>query len=85
MSATATLDLAKVRLEKTWLPAPFAGIVGLRLVSIGDYVTAGQDLFNLEDIDPIKVDFRVAERYLSAVAPGPGDRDRRRCLSGTRL
>ena len=67
---TATLDLAKVRLEKTRLVAPFAGIVGLRLVSIGDYITVGQPLFNLEDLDPIKVDFRVAERYLSAVKPG---------------
>ena len=67
---TATLELAKVRLEKTRLAAPFSGIVGLRLVSIGDYITVGQDLFNLEDIDPIKVDFRVTERYLSAVKPG---------------
>jgi membrane fusion protein (multidrug efflux system) len=67
---TATLELAKVRLEKTRLIAPFAGIVGLRLVSIGDYITVGQDLFNLEDIDPIKADFRVSERYLSAVRPG---------------
>ncbi len=67
---TATLELAKVRLEKTRLVAPFAGIVGLRRVSIGDYITVGQDLFNLEDIDPIKVDFRVAERYLSAVRTG---------------
>jgi len=67
---TATLELAKVRLEKTRLAAPFAGIVGLRRVSIGDYITVGQDLFNLEDIDPIKVDFRVSERYLSAVRSG---------------
>jgi membrane fusion protein (multidrug efflux system) len=67
---TATLELAKVRLEKTRLIAPFSGIVGLRLVSIGDYITVGQDLFNLEDIDPIKADFRVSERYLSAVRPG---------------
>ena len=67
---TATLELAKVRLEKTRLVAPFAGIVGLRLVSVGDYITVGQDLFNLEDIDPIKADFRVSERYLSAVRPG---------------
>ena len=67
---TAVLELAKVKLEKTRLTAPFAGIVGLRLVSVGDYITVGQDLFNLEDIDPVKADFRVSERYLSAVRPG---------------
>jgi len=68
--AAASVDLAKVKLEKMHITAPFAGIVGLRQVSIGDYVTVGQDLFNLEDIESIKVDFRVAEQFLSAVRTG---------------
>jgi membrane fusion protein (multidrug efflux system) len=67
---TATLELAKVRLEKTRIIAPFDGIAGLRNVSVGDYVTAGQDLFNLEEIDPIKADFRIAEKFLSALRTG---------------
>ena len=67
---TATVELAKVRLEKTRIAAPFEGIAGLRRVSVGDYVTAGQDLFNLEDISPIKVDFRVPEKFLPAVRTG---------------
>jgi membrane fusion protein, multidrug efflux system len=69
---TATLELARVRLAKNKIIAPFEGIVGLRTVSIGDYVTIGQDLVNLEDIDPIKVNFRVSERYLPAVRVGQG-------------
>jgi membrane fusion protein (multidrug efflux system) len=68
--STATLELAKVRLEKTRIVAPFDGIAGLRNVSVGDYVTAGQDLFNLEEIDPIKADFRIAEKFLSALRTG---------------
>lgn len=68
--STAALELAKVKLEKTRLVAPFDGIAGLRQVSVGDYVTTGQDLFNLEDIDPIKVDFRVAEKFLPAIRTG---------------
>lgn len=64
---TATVELAKVKLAKTRITAPFSGIAGLRQVSVGDYVSTGQDLFNLEDIDPIKVDFRVSEKFLSAV------------------
>ena len=39
-------------------------------MSVGGYVTPGQDLVNLEDIDPIKVDFPVPERALSAVEVG---------------
>lgn len=67
---TATVELAKVRLEKTRIVAPFDGIAGLRKVSAGDYVTIGQDLFNLEDIDPVKADFRIAEKFLSTVRTG---------------
>ncbi|MGH6944803.1 MAG: efflux RND transporter periplasmic adaptor subunit [Geminicoccaceae bacterium] len=66
----AKVNQARTRLDKTRISAPFAGIVGLRRVSVGEYVTPGQDLVNLEDIEPIKVDFSVPERYLSAVRVG---------------
>lgn len=66
-TAKAAVGLARARLAKTRITAPFAGIVGLRRVSVGEYVTAGQELVNLEDIDPIKVDFRIPERFLTAV------------------
>lgn len=66
----ASLELAEARLEKTKIAAPFRGILGLRKVSAGDYITPGQDLVNLEDIDPIKLDARIPERYLGALQPG---------------
>ncbi|MEQ8321368.1 MAG: efflux RND transporter periplasmic adaptor subunit [Rhodospirillales bacterium] len=68
--AEAAVELAKARMTKTTIEAPFEGVVGLRHVSTGDYVTAGKDLVNLEDIDPLKVEFAVPERYLSAVKEG---------------
>jgi membrane fusion protein, multidrug efflux system len=66
----ASLELAKARLEKTVIRAPFDGVVGLRKVSVGDVVGVGQDIVNLEQIDPLKADFRVAEVYLAAVRRG---------------
>lgn len=66
----ASMKLAEARLAKTRISAPFAGIVGLRTVSVGDYVNPGQDLVKLENIQPIKVDFRVAERFLPALRVG---------------
>jgi membrane fusion protein (multidrug efflux system) len=66
----ASIQLARARLAKTRITAPFAGIVGLRTVSVGDYVNPGQDLVKLEAIQPIKVDFRVAERFLPALRTG---------------
>ena len=38
-------------------------MVGLRRVSVGDYVNPGQDLVNIEDLESLKVDFRVPEIY----------------------
>ena len=66
----ATLQLAQAKLAKLDLRAPFAGIIGLRSVSMGDYVKEGADLVNLESIDPLKVDFRVPEIYMRQVQVG---------------
>jgi membrane fusion protein (multidrug efflux system) len=49
--------------------APFDGVVGIRGVSLGDYVKDGSDLVNLEDVRNLKVDFRLPERMLSQVRP----------------
>jgi len=68
--AEAALQLAQAKLAKTDIRAPFSGIIGLRSVSVGDYVKEGADLVNLESIDPLKVDFRVPEIYLRQVQPG---------------
>lgn len=66
----ATVDLARVHLAKTVLEAPFAGLLGLRRVSPGDYVSAGDPIVALEDVDPIKVDFRVPEVFAHRLAAG---------------
>ena len=68
--AQASYDLSAARLSKLDIKAPFGGIVGLRMVSIGDYVKDGQDIVNLEEIDPLKVDFKIPEIYLKQVAVG---------------
>lgn len=66
----AKLALAQARLSKLEIRAPFSGIVGIRNVSIGDYVKDGTDLVNLEDISSVKVDFRVPEKYADVVHKG---------------
>ena len=68
--AEAALQLAQAKLAKMVLKAPFAGIIGLRVMSVGDYVKEGADIVNLESIDPLKVDFRVPEIYLRQVQVG---------------
>jgi membrane fusion protein (multidrug efflux system) len=66
--ARQTLD--RVRLDKTVIRAPFAGTVGLRLVSPGAYVKPGDDIANLESLGSMKLDFRVPETYMARLGVG---------------
>jgi membrane fusion protein (multidrug efflux system) len=66
----ATVALAEAHLAKMHIKAPFAGTVGLRAVSPGDYINPGQALAPLEQISLLKVDFRLSEAALSAIAVG---------------
>jgi membrane fusion protein (multidrug efflux system) len=68
--AEAALSLAEAHLAKTEIRAPFSGVLGLRVVSVGDYVKEGADIVNIESIDPLKVDFRVPETYFRQVSDG---------------
>jgi membrane fusion protein (multidrug efflux system) len=69
-SNDAAVQLANAKLDKTRIVAPFSGIVGLRHVSTGDFVSAGQALVSLVAIHPLKVDFKVGEVFLPQVAQG---------------
>ena len=60
--AQAKLALAQATLGKMSLRAPFSGVIGIRQVSVGDYIKEGADLVNLEDTSSMKVDFRVPEQ-----------------------
>jgi len=68
--AEASLALSEAKLAKLTIMAPFTGIIGLRSVSVGDYVKEGADMVNLEAVDPLKVDFRVPEIYLTQLGVG---------------
>ena len=68
--AQADVELMQARVAKATIAAPFAGTIGLRQVSVGDYVKEGQDIVNLEALDPLKVDFRLPELALSQVKAG---------------
>jgi membrane fusion protein (multidrug efflux system) len=68
--AQADVELMQARIAKASIEAPFAGTLGLRHVSVGDYVKEGQDIVNLESLEPLKVDFRLPELALSQVRAG---------------
>jgi membrane fusion protein (multidrug efflux system) len=69
-TARANLEQAQARLDKTELRAPFAGIPGLRRVSLGEYVQPGKDLVSFTALEPLNVDFSVPENAAGQVSVG---------------
>jgi len=68
--ADANYDLLKTRLDRTVVRAPFAGVVGRRLVSIGTYVSNQTPLITLQSVNPQHASFQVPERYADRLRRG---------------
>lgn len=66
-AARANLALSQARLDKTRILAPYEGVLGLRQASPGDYLSEGQDIVNLEVLNPLKVDFRIPQKAVSQI------------------
>jgi RND family efflux transporter MFP subunit len=70
MAARARVTVAQKALADTVVRAPFAGAVGERFVSVGDYVTRGTKVASVVRIDPLRVELTVPEQYVAVVAAG---------------
>ncbi|MBS1934633.1 MAG: efflux RND transporter periplasmic adaptor subunit [Bacteroidetes bacterium] len=66
----ADIDYYQALLEKTILKAPFDGIIGLRQVSLGAYVSPTTLIATIQQLDKIKVDFTLPEQYSSVIKIG---------------
>jgi membrane fusion protein (multidrug efflux system) len=66
----ADIDNIKAQIEKTEIRAPFDGIVGLRNVSPGAYLTPATVVASLQKINPLKIDFSVPEKYAPELNKG---------------
>jgi len=68
--AEAELALAKARLAKTRIVAPFSGVIGARRVSPGAFLRAGDPITELARIDELRVNFAAPEKYLGVLHRG---------------
>jgi len=75
--ARANLDILRARrqqeqvaLDKTVIRAPFSGVIGLRQISPGAYVSEGSDLVRLDALGNLKLEVPVPETYLALVRIG---------------
>lgn len=70
LAARARASLAQKALADTVVRAPFSGVVGQRLVSVGDYVTRGTKVASVLRTNPLRVELTVPEQYSAEVAVG---------------
>lgn len=66
----AELNLNEAQLAKTEVRAPFDGLLGLRHVSEGAFLSPQTPIATLQDISPIKIDFSLPEKYVGIVRLG---------------
>ncbi|MDP2206633.1 MAG: efflux RND transporter periplasmic adaptor subunit [Alphaproteobacteria bacterium] len=60
----------EARIAYRTVPAPFDGVVGVRMISVGALVQPGQVITTLDDISSIKLDFTVPSTFMSSLAAG---------------
>jgi membrane fusion protein, multidrug efflux system len=70
LAARARVSLARKALADTVVRAPFAGVVGERLVSVGDYVTRGMKVASVLRINPLRVQLTVPQQFSVEVGVG---------------
>ena len=66
----ADLNYTQALIDKTVIRAPFSGVLGLRQVSPGAYVTPTNIIATLQQVDRIKIDFTIPEEYGSYIKKG---------------
>jgi membrane fusion protein, multidrug efflux system len=66
----AEKEAIESQIAETEITAPFNGIVGLRYVSQGGYVTPNVMVATMQDTDPMKVEFSVPEKYAGQIKNG---------------
>jgi membrane fusion protein (multidrug efflux system) len=68
--AEAKLGEINATIARKTIRAPFSGVLGIRRVNLGQYLSGGDPLVTLESLKPIYVNFGVPQQSTSQMRPG---------------
>src|SRR5215471_16550065 len=68
--ARARVGEISAAIERKTIRAPFSGVLGLRRVNLGQYLSAGDALVTLQSLNPIYVNFGVPQQAMTELRPG---------------
>lgn len=66
----ADMEFTQAQIAKTELRAPFNGVIGLKSISNGAYITASSQVATILVLNPVKIDFTIPEKYANSVRVG---------------
>jgi membrane fusion protein (multidrug efflux system) len=69
-NTTADIAITQAQIAKTVIRAPFSGKVGLRMVSVGAYVSPATVMTTISQTGQMKIDFTVPEKYIAQIKNG---------------
>lgn len=68
--AKADVELIQAQVAQTTIRAPFHGTIGLRQIAVGTYLTPGTRIATLQNLDQVKLEFAVPEKYAEKIRVG---------------
>jgi len=66
----ANMDILQTQIAKTSITAPFQGIIGLKTVSPGAFITSNTSIATIQNINPLKIEFSIPEKVNSLLRSG---------------
>lgn len=69
-TAEADVENIKALIDKTEIKAPFDGVIGLRYISPGSYVTPASKIASLQNISKVKIDFSIPQKFAHLINRG---------------
>jgi membrane fusion protein (multidrug efflux system) len=66
----ADIESVKISISKTEIRAPYAGQLGLRNISLGSYISPAEILTTIRQVDRLKLEFSIPEKYAKGIHPG---------------
>jgi membrane fusion protein (multidrug efflux system) len=70
MQAAAAVSEQQALVNKKFIPALFSGRVGIRMVSVGQYLSPGTAVVSLQALDSVYLDFSVPQQNISMIHVG---------------
>jgi membrane fusion protein (multidrug efflux system) len=69
-TAQAQVDAQRALIEQKTIRAPFSGVLGLRKVNLGQFISPGAPIVSLQQLNPIYLDISLPEQRMGAMIEG---------------